>query len=61
MHRVGALPFIRFHARMTDYISSYLNMNGCEEEGLYRVPGSGKDVKYWQMRFDKGECFGSYQ
>ncbi|KAK8168382.1 hypothetical protein BKA80DRAFT_252880 [Phyllosticta citrichinensis] len=31
----------------------YLNMNGCEEEGLYRVPGSGKDVKYWQMRFDK--------
>lgn len=29
-------------------------MNGCEEEGLYRVPGSGKDVKYWQMRFDKG-------
>jgi hypothetical protein len=36
---------------------SYLNMNGCEEEGLYRVPGSGKDVKYWQMRFDKGMCF----
>ncbi|KAK8244336.1 hypothetical protein HDK77DRAFT_28778 [Phyllosticta capitalensis] len=31
----------------------YLNMNGCEEEGLYRVPGSGKDVKYWQGRFDR--------
>jgi hypothetical protein len=27
-------------------------MNGCEEEGLYRVPGSGKDVKFWQRRFD---------
>lgn len=27
-------------------------MNGCEEEGLYRIPGSGKDVKYWQRRFD---------
>jgi hypothetical protein len=31
---------------------SYLNMNGCEEEGLYRIPGSGKDVKHWQRRFD---------
>ena len=28
-------------------------MNGCEEEGLYRIPGSGKDVKYWQRRFDQ--------
>ena len=27
-------------------------MNGCEEEGLYRIPGSGKDVKHWQRRFD---------
>ena len=27
-------------------------MNGCEEEGLYRIPGSGKEVKYWQRRFD---------
>lgn len=24
----------------------------CEQEGLYRVPGSGRDVKYWQRRFD---------
>ena len=30
-------------------------MNGCEEEGLYRVPGSGKDVKHWQKRFDLGK------
>lgn len=27
-------------------------MNGCEEEGLYRIPGSGRDVKHWQRRFD---------
>lgn len=30
----------------------YLNFKGCEEEGLYRVPGSGREVKYWQRRFD---------
>lgn len=30
---------------------SYLNLN-CEAEGLYRVPGSGPQVKYWQRRFD---------
>ncbi|PWY77227.1 Rho GTPase activator [Aspergillus sclerotioniger CBS 115572] len=30
----------------------YLNFKGCEEEGLYRVPGSGKEVKHWQRRFD---------
>lgn len=30
----------------------YLNFRGCEEEGLYRVPGSGKEVKHWQRRFD---------
>lgn len=30
-------------------------MNGCEEEGLYRVPGSSKDVKLWQKRFDIGK------
>jgi hypothetical protein len=27
-------------------------MNGCEEEGLYRIPGSGREVKMWQKRFD---------
>lgn len=27
-------------------------MNGAEEEGLYRIPGSGRDVKHWQRRFD---------
>jgi hypothetical protein len=31
---------------------SYLNMNGVDEEGLYRIPGSGKEVKHWQRRFD---------
>lgn len=31
--------------------SSYLNLN-CESEGLYRVPGSGPQVKHWQRRFD---------
>ncbi|KAL8828799.1 MAG: hypothetical protein Q9191_002386 [Dirinaria sp. TL-2023a] len=30
----------------------YLNFRGCEEEGLYRVPGSGQKVKEWQRRFD---------
>ncbi|KIW82902.1 hypothetical protein Z517_02145 [Fonsecaea pedrosoi CBS 271.37] len=30
----------------------YLNMNGAEEEGLYRIPGSNRDVKHWQRRFD---------
>ena len=24
----------------------------CEQEGLYRVPGSGREVKFWQRRFD---------
>lgn len=30
---------------------SYLNLN-CTSEGLYRVPGSGPQVKRWQRRFD---------
>ena len=30
-------------------------MKGCEEEGLYRVPGSGPKIKHWQYRFDRGE------
>ncbi|EME39621.1 hypothetical protein DOTSEDRAFT_75315 [Dothistroma septosporum NZE10] len=29
----------------------YLNTN-CENEGLYRIPGSGPQVKHWQRRFD---------
>jgi hypothetical protein len=49
MHRVSQ---IRKFCPAFANILSYLNMNGCEEEGLYRVPGSGKDVKYWQKRFD---------
>ncbi|KAL8928187.1 MAG: hypothetical protein Q9208_001897 [Pyrenodesmia sp. 3 TL-2023] len=31
----------------------YLNFRGCEEEGLYRVPGSGTKIKQYQERFDK--------
>lgn len=31
----------------------YLNFRGCEEEGLYRVPGSGTKIKSYQERFDK--------
>ncbi|KAH8731378.1 hypothetical protein GQ44DRAFT_326226 [Phaeosphaeriaceae sp. PMI808] len=30
----------------------YLNMRGCEEEGLYRVPGSAQQVKYYERKFD---------
>lgn len=33
-------------------VRSYLNLN-CESEGLYRVPGSGPQVKHWQRRFDE--------
>lgn len=32
----------------------YLNYKGCEVEGLYRVPGSGPQIKKWQRRFDEG-------
>ncbi|MCJ1468337.1 hypothetical protein MMC07_006965 [Pseudocyphellaria aurata] len=31
----------------------YLNFRGCEEEGLYRIPGSGPRVREWQRRFDR--------
>ncbi|KAI1118974.1 hypothetical protein F5Y14DRAFT_186244 [Nemania sp. NC0429] len=31
----------------------YLNYNGTEVEGLYRVPGSGPQIKKWQRRFDE--------
>ncbi|KAF1845828.1 uncharacterized protein K460DRAFT_281765 [Cucurbitaria berberidis CBS 394.84] len=30
----------------------YLNMRGCEEEGLYRVPGSAQQVRYYERKFD---------
>lgn len=32
----------------------YLNYKGCEVEGLYRVPGSGPQIKRWQRKFDEG-------
>ncbi|KAI9756503.1 MAG: Rhodanese- sulfurtransferase [Chaenotheca gracillima] len=39
----------------------YLNYKGCEEEGLYRIPGSGPRVKEWQRRFDTGKfCAENY-
>ncbi|KAA8623011.1 rho gtpase activator protein [Pyrenophora tritici-repentis] len=31
----------------------YLNMRGCEEEGLYRVPGSAQQVRYYERKFDE--------
>jgi hypothetical protein len=31
----------------------YLNYKGCDVEGLYRVPGSGPQVKKWQRKFDE--------
>lgn len=35
----------------------YLNYRGTETEGLYRVPGSGPQIKKWQRRFDTGQLF----
>ncbi|KAI0999594.1 hypothetical protein K3495_g8603 [Podosphaera aphanis] len=31
----------------------YLNYKGSEVEGLYRVPGSGPEIKKWRRRFDQ--------
>ncbi|KAF2657378.1 hypothetical protein K491DRAFT_595158 [Lophiostoma macrostomum CBS 122681] len=31
----------------------YLNMKGCEEEGLYRVPGAAHQVKFYEQKFDQ--------
>ncbi|KAI5918262.1 hypothetical protein F4810DRAFT_596847 [Camillea tinctor] len=31
----------------------YLNFNGTDVEGLYRVPGSGPQIKKWQRKFDE--------
>lgn len=39
----------------------YLNYKGSEVEGLYRVPGSGPQVKKWQKRFDQGTWSTSIQ
>lgn len=33
----------------------YLNYKGSDVEGLYRVPGSGPQIKKWQRRFDEGQ------
>jgi hypothetical protein len=29
-------------------------MRGCEEEGLYRVPGAAHQIKYYEQKFDRG-------
>ncbi|KAF2645817.1 hypothetical protein P280DRAFT_486906 [Massarina eburnea CBS 473.64] len=31
----------------------YLNMRGCEEEGLYRVPGAAHQIRYYEQKFDQ--------
>lgn len=33
----------------------YLNYKGSDVEGLYRVPGSGPQIKKWQRKFDEGK------
>lgn len=38
----------------------YLNYKGSDVEGLYRVPGSGPQIKKWQRRFDEGEWSDSH-
>lgn len=38
----------------------YLNYKGSEVEGLYRVPGSGPQIKKWQRRFDEGKGVGRH-
>ena len=35
----------------------YLNYKGCDVEGLYRVPGSGPQIKKWQRKFDEREQY----
>ena len=37
----------------------YLNYNGSKVEGLYRVPGSGPQIKKWQRKFDEGKFHGA--
>ena len=43
---------MNYLARANPY--SFLNFTGCETEGLYRVPGSEREVKMWKQRFDQG-------
>lgn len=30
----------------------YLNLHGCSHVGIYRVPGSERDIQRWKMKFD---------
>ncbi|KAI1384930.1 uncharacterized protein F4822DRAFT_377864 [Hypoxylon trugodes] len=34
-------------------VIDYLNLKGTDVEGLYRVPGSGPQIKKWQRKFDE--------
>ena len=66
MHRVSRAPRVPLRALLFTHAirslhseacpanleDSYLNDRGCEEEGLYRIPGSGPKIKHWQRRFD---------
>ncbi|KAL8648412.1 MAG: hypothetical protein Q9210_005001 [Variospora velana] len=51
VYRVRVHPADHF-GNLIDF-DSYLNFRGCEEEGLYRVPGSGTKIKQYQERFDR--------
>jgi RhoGAP domain len=33
----------------------FLNAKAPNSEGIYRVPGSDRDIKHWEQRFDRGE------
>ncbi|KAI9729000.1 MAG: hypothetical protein M1828_000085 [Chrysothrix sp. TS-e1954] len=35
----------------------FLNHHGVEVEGLYRIPGSGREIKQWQIKFDTGPTY----
>lgn len=50
MHRVSCIVGGDVEVMLTK-TDSFLNTNA-EEEGLYRIPGSGPKVKHWQRRFD---------
>lgn len=50
LHRVS-IPSSASRQDIQLICCSYLNLN-CESEGLYRIPGSGPQIKQWQRRFD---------
>lgn len=38
----------------------YLNYRGTDQEGLYRVPGGGVEIKKYHKKFDDGKLFTQY-